>query len=502
MFRISRFHRVKNLESLILFAGLVAISIISKGSLVLKAEQNLDSDQSIPLLMAKRILELKEFPFFYWGQNYMGLLEVWLALPFLAILGTTIQTFTIVEIFFSILLSFVLYLHFKNAGEENLGIAISIIFAMGHPDFNSHLVNVSENYISSLFLGFSGFYFIRKLFEKDLTDKFYLGIGILFGLAFYNREILLIILPWMFLVTAPHWKKNFRKIFHILPGFFIGYLPAILHYLTTPYYRKLVRPSISFSSDLQPGLNFIKSGLLDSIVMSGDSYFSISMLIPGAIGLFHFFSEKNNLIRKYFLYYLLGALSSLFLFTASGSYMLVRYFFYLQCIILFFAAYGLSALYKKQKIITIILVAIIGLAFSFQSFQLWKKNLAESQNTPDAKRISEFLTANHLKYGFCEYWAGYVTSYFSHDKVHCLIYLDKQSDFYSAYQVISNRADFFLFRKDSPFEKQFLQTVSQSRKFTKKEIGKLILYISPVATLDFLEPNRDALLKELKIFQK
>ncbi len=491
----------KHKKTFLLFT-ISILCVLSKGSYVLSSEQNLDSDQAIPLLMAKRILELREFPFFYWGQNYMGLFEVWLSLPLLFLFGLTISVFTCVEIIFCIALSYYLYWIFLKANEERPGIFLSVFFAIGHPNLNSHLVNVSENYSSSLFFAFSGFLIVILLFRKINSAKLHLGIGLVFGLAFYNREILILVLPWAFAVYFTDWKILLKKIHFFLFGFSIGYIPAILHYLTTPHHKKLIRPTLHFSDNILSNVNYLEGKFLTSIFISGIEFYSFTILFLSLYGIFMLFKEKNEIVKKIFLYYLFGALTCLFVLISSKSFSVERYYFYAQILPLFFGSYGFSKLFYRQKLIFLLVITILALSFGFQTFKEWQNSYNLSIKNPSAKFIAEKLKEKNLKHGFCEYWAGLTVSYFSDDEVFCLIYFDKQSDFYSAYKVIQNRAEFYLFRKNSELENYFLNDKIKKNVYEKVESGNLNLYISQSPTLDLLESNRDALLKELSAFGK
>ena len=69
-----------------------AIAIIVVRSIVPMAYERFDfnSDQAIVGLMAKHLSELRTFPLFYYGQNYMLGVESWIAAPFVLAGGTTI----------------------------------------------------------------------------------------------------------------------------------------------------------------------------------------------------------------------------------------------------------------------------------------------------------------------------------------------------------------------------------------------------------------------------
>jgi hypothetical protein len=61
----------------------VVIALVVLRSVVpLVSERSLDSDQAIVGLMAKHLSELRAFPLFFYGQNYMLGVQAWIAAPF------------------------------------------------------------------------------------------------------------------------------------------------------------------------------------------------------------------------------------------------------------------------------------------------------------------------------------------------------------------------------------------------------------------------------------
>lgn len=61
-----------------------------------------DSDEAIVGLMAREILHGRAFPVFYWGQEYMGAVEAYLAVPLFALFGPSVRTLKLVPVFFTI----------------------------------------------------------------------------------------------------------------------------------------------------------------------------------------------------------------------------------------------------------------------------------------------------------------------------------------------------------------------------------------------------------------
>jgi CrcB protein len=191
---------------------IIIVSVFSKYSLFLSAEFNLESDQSLSLLMSKRILGGQDFPFFYWGQNYMGMAEIWFSLPLQYILGSELRIFLISQVLLSILISYLIYYSFLLIHKEVMGVIFSFLFAFGHPFLNKHLLNVSENFGFSLLIGVLGFYFIYQFNKvKDsnqLQKKILLFYGTTLGFSLYNREILLFIFPFVLLVSFKQISLN------------------------------------------------------------------------------------------------------------------------------------------------------------------------------------------------------------------------------------------------------------------------------------------------------
>src|SRR5688500_3510629 len=71
---------------LALAAGIIALQSV----VPLTVEQYFDADQAIYGLMAKHLSEFRNFPLFFYGQNYMLGVQAWLAVPFFWIGGPTV----------------------------------------------------------------------------------------------------------------------------------------------------------------------------------------------------------------------------------------------------------------------------------------------------------------------------------------------------------------------------------------------------------------------------
>src|SRR6266545_7416481 len=73
-----------------LSAGVVTLAVLFRSVLLLAWPlAAFDSDQAITGLMAKHLAELRAFPVFYYGQNYLLAVEAWLAAPVFAVAGVS-----------------------------------------------------------------------------------------------------------------------------------------------------------------------------------------------------------------------------------------------------------------------------------------------------------------------------------------------------------------------------------------------------------------------------
>jgi hypothetical protein len=493
------------LKRFIHFTLIIIVSVFSKYYLFLSAEFNLESDQSLSLLMSKRILGGQDFPFFYWGQNYMGMAEIWFSLPLQYILGSELRVFLISQVLLSILISYLIYYSFLLIHKEVMGVIFSFLFAFGHPFLNKHLLNVSENFGFSLLIGVLGFYFIYQFNKvKDsnqLQKKILLLYGIALGFSLYNREILLFIFPFVLLVSFKQISLNIFNFVILIFGTIIGYIPGFIHYLRIPYYKKLIRPSFKLNTDLMNTLYYSTFKIPSEIMVSGELLFQLFFFIFSFLGILLSRRENNIILLKYFSYYLLGVLSTLFIFLLSASYSVDRYYFYLSIGFLFFSSYSLSILYEKNKKIFFVFILLYLILYIDTYTKEFKKNIEYSKNIVQLKEIANHLKHKNFQFGIAEYWSAYTVQYFSRDTINFLIYMDKQSDLKSTIKVLENKAEFFLFHKDSTFENYFLKNRNSSIKYEKEEVFDYVIYIPEYKTLDFLEDSREKLLEEWRKFK-
>src|SRR3954471_1531389 len=88
----TEWHRRLNAARPLWWCGIAAIALVIFRSFPMVAYERLDfdSDQAIVGLMAKHLSELRTFPLFFYGQDYMLGVQSWVAAPFIRIGGPTV----------------------------------------------------------------------------------------------------------------------------------------------------------------------------------------------------------------------------------------------------------------------------------------------------------------------------------------------------------------------------------------------------------------------------
>lgn len=77
-------------RSYINYIIIISVILLSRVSYLADPTVMLDGDECVVGLMAKHLLQGKEFPIYFWGQNYgFSLIEELFIIPFIAVLGTT-----------------------------------------------------------------------------------------------------------------------------------------------------------------------------------------------------------------------------------------------------------------------------------------------------------------------------------------------------------------------------------------------------------------------------
>lgn len=115
---------------------IITAAVIFHGWSAWMWHSNFDSDEAIPALMAKRMMEWKEFPVYFYGHNYGGSLSSLLAIPFIAVFGMNVIAIrlSIIVCLLAFYILHALYTH-KIFGRNTA--IISLIY-LAFPGFSLH----------------------------------------------------------------------------------------------------------------------------------------------------------------------------------------------------------------------------------------------------------------------------------------------------------------------------------------------------------------------------
>ena len=142
-----------------------------------------DSDQAITGLMAKHLSELRAFPVFYYGQNYMLAVEAWLAAPVFLLAGVSVTTLRLPLL--GINIAIVLMLLRLLVRETRLRPALAAIpvlfFALPAPGTTSHILEANGGNVEPLA-------YVLLLWMTRHRPRW---CGAIFAIAFLQREFVL-----------------------------------------------------------------------------------------------------------------------------------------------------------------------------------------------------------------------------------------------------------------------------------------------------------------------
>jgi hypothetical protein len=112
----------------------LTLALAAAGRLLLAARRGwptFNSDESIVGLMTDDILRHGAHPVFFYGQNYMGVLQAYLAVPFFLLLGGTPYALLVTATAETILFFFILYLVTCEVFSREVALVTLLLLAAG-----------------------------------------------------------------------------------------------------------------------------------------------------------------------------------------------------------------------------------------------------------------------------------------------------------------------------------------------------------------------------------
>jgi hypothetical protein len=156
-----------------------------------------DSDQAIPGLMAKHLVEGRAFPLFLYGQTYMLAIDAWVAAPFIWAAGPTVAALRSSLVFTNLVTITLLIVSLSRwcGLRPMLGLAAGVFYAFAPPLTSAFLVEAGANAPPLLWI-------VLLWMIRDRP----LWFGAVFAIGFLNREFTAYAIPILLLVQA--WERT------------------------------------------------------------------------------------------------------------------------------------------------------------------------------------------------------------------------------------------------------------------------------------------------------
>jgi hypothetical protein len=257
------------------------LALAALGRLVLAAHgwPDFDSDESIVGLMTDDILRHGAHPVFFYGQNYMGALQAYLAVPFFLLLGATPFALLATATTETVLFFLVLYLFTREIFSREVALVTLLLLATGPFSALGAELHVGAGEHDTLLLGALILWLVTlrlrgrgRLRAQLALDA---GVGLVIGVALWCDFL---ILPFalagaLALTTRATWRlyasrkrafRTFRRRLGAETGvtvlfFLIGLAPLLLANIASggATFREVFgtanSPSVQFSPPLPSG---------------------------------------------------------------------------------------------------------------------------------------------------------------------------------------------------------------------------------------------------------
>jgi hypothetical protein len=160
-------------------------------------EQIFDSDQAIVGLMAKHLSELRAFPLFFYGQNYMLGVQAWLAAPLFRLGGPTVAMLRLPLALINVAVAILLITAFTRRGLRPVWAFVVALPIMATTP------TISLELMSTLGASIEPFAYVLLLWALRRRPVVF---GALFCVAVLHREFTVFVLPALALADRRRWS--------------------------------------------------------------------------------------------------------------------------------------------------------------------------------------------------------------------------------------------------------------------------------------------------------
>jgi hypothetical protein len=412
--------------------AVIIIGLAMRAFYILKYAM-LDSDTAVFALMAKHILELKEFPIYMWKAHYAGTLSCYLGALLFKVFGVSITVYSLVKVIlacFLVLSNFILARETLDRRGYIAGLLL-IVMPSAWTIRYSLLEGLSEVLIFGSLLLWLSMRWNKA--EARQGVMFCPVMGLLTGLGLWAQPAFM---PFAITAIAVFFIKDRRFIFsrgfiYFTAGFIVGYMPGIIYAVQYPgasFFRFAGRVLDLDRSVLSaPNMaHIIFSKMAWRISTIPSSLSSIPYLLSGlagAIGAFIFLAALLWVIVKRELFSEKGRLSDLGILTLFVACFAIffsvfvgrgdpRYMLPLAAVLPIFIGKLFSDIGARNLAISLAVVAIILLSNYYGT----GRALA-AQPEHHYKELADWLGSKNIRYAYSDYWTAYPVVFESKEKV-------------------------------------------------------------------------------------
>jgi 4-amino-4-deoxy-L-arabinose transferase-like glycosyltransferase len=229
-----------HLEEICAFA-IIGVAALLRLFLISQGWPQTDSDESTMGLMALHIMQKGEHPTFFYGQDYMGSLEAYIAAAMFHLFGPSTFSLRLGLIFLFVLFLVSMYYLASLLYTKKFALATLILLSLGSDTLLQRELDAIGGYPETILFGTLAFLLASWLalsFHQDLSQQnrrlrfaAYGFWGLVVGLGIWSD---LLILPFVFMagliLIVFCWRewRTWAPLFIVL-GFVIGALPFILY---------------------------------------------------------------------------------------------------------------------------------------------------------------------------------------------------------------------------------------------------------------------------------
>jgi hypothetical protein len=209
----------------------VLTGVLWRLGFLLWTRDGIEADEAVVGLMARHILHNGEWPIWYYGQKYMGALEAYVAVPFVAVLGGHRLAIKLTALLFAVVyLWLAARLAVRTSGVTSRAWMTSLYLAFGPAILVLWTLKLRGGFVSTLALGHGVLLLAWVMGAEGATVAGSFALGFVAGVATWVN-----FLVFPFIAAAGVYLLSRRQVFTrvftllaIIAGFALGSLPLWL----------------------------------------------------------------------------------------------------------------------------------------------------------------------------------------------------------------------------------------------------------------------------------